>query len=66
MQNIGIENKKDMGLWSNSEGSLKNNFTFYTPMHLLRLRCESSESAAADSCVFAPCRQSASTPKTVN
>jgi hypothetical protein len=25
------------------KGSLKNNFTFYTPMHLLRLRCESSE-----------------------
>jgi hypothetical protein len=26
-----------------AKGSLKNNFTFYTPMHLLRLRCESSE-----------------------
>jgi hypothetical protein len=25
------------------KGSLKNNFTFYTPMHLFRLRCESSE-----------------------
>jgi len=25
------------------KGSLKNNFTFHTPMHLLRLRCESSE-----------------------
>jgi hypothetical protein len=24
-------------------GSLKNNFTFYTPMHLFPLRCESSE-----------------------
>ena len=31
------------------EGSLKNNFTFYTAMHLFRLRCESSETAAADS-----------------
>jgi hypothetical protein len=26
-----------------AKGSLKNNFTFYTPMHLIRLRCESSE-----------------------
>jgi hypothetical protein len=26
-----------------TKGSLKNNFTFYTPMHLFRLRCESSE-----------------------
>jgi len=26
-----------------AKGSLKNNFTFYTPIHLLRLRCESSE-----------------------
>jgi len=26
-----------------AKGSLKNNFTFYTPMHRLRLRCESSE-----------------------
>jgi len=26
-----------------AKGSLKNNFTFYTPMHLLRLRCESAE-----------------------
>jgi hypothetical protein len=26
-----------------TEGSLKDNFTFYTPMHPARLRCESSE-----------------------
>ena len=25
------------------KGSLKNNFTFYTPIHLLRLCCQSSE-----------------------
>jgi hypothetical protein len=25
------------------KGSLKNNFTFYTPLHPARLRCESSE-----------------------
>jgi hypothetical protein len=35
-------------------------------MHPARLRCESSESAAADSCVFAPCQSGASTPKIVN
>jgi hypothetical protein len=28
---------------SGTKGSLKDNFTFYTPMHLIRLRCESSE-----------------------
>jgi hypothetical protein len=28
---------------SAAKDSLKNNFTFYTPMHLFRLRCESSE-----------------------
>jgi len=39
---------------SRTRGSLKNNFTFYTPMHLLRLRCESPASVAADACVFAP------------
>ena len=37
-----------------AEGSLKNDFTFYTPTHLFRLRYESSESAAADTFVFAP------------
>jgi hypothetical protein len=26
-----------------AKGSLKNKFTFYTPMHLFQLRCESSE-----------------------
>ena len=26
-----------------AKGSLKNNFTFYTPMHPAWLRCESSE-----------------------
>jgi hypothetical protein len=25
-----------------TKGSFKNNFTFYTPMHFLQLRCESS------------------------
>jgi hypothetical protein len=29
--------------FSPAKGSLKNNFTFYTPMHPARLRCESSE-----------------------
>jgi hypothetical protein len=48
------------------KGSLKNNFTFYAPMHPVWLRCENSESAAADSCVFAPCPTDASTPKIVN
>jgi hypothetical protein len=28
---------------TDSKGSLKNNFTFYTPMHPAWLRCESSE-----------------------
>jgi len=36
------------------KGPLKNNFTFYTAMHLFRLYCESSESAAADSSFLAP------------
>ena len=35
------EEDEPMDKWA--KGSLKNNFTFYTPMHLLRLRCESSE-----------------------
>jgi hypothetical protein len=26
-----------------TKGSRKNNFTFYTPIHLFQLRCESSE-----------------------
>jgi len=30
-------------LWDWAKGSLKNIFTFYTPMHLFRLRCETSE-----------------------
>jgi hypothetical protein len=29
-----------------AKGSLKNNFTFYPPMHPAWLRCESSEYAA--------------------
>jgi len=39
---------------SRTKGSLKNNFTFYASMHLFRLRCESSESVAADAWVFRP------------
>jgi hypothetical protein len=39
-----------------ARGSRKNDFTFYTPLHPARLRCKSSESVAADSGVFKPCR----------
>jgi hypothetical protein len=49
-----------------AKGSLKNNFTFYAPMQPVWLRCENSESAASDSCVFAPCPTGASTLKIVN
>jgi hypothetical protein len=62
-------------------GSLKNNFTFYTPMHPLRLRCESSQYPDISAfsrprlsgmthlslkIVVCFCRKSAATPKTVN
>jgi len=35
--------KKNNGRPVAAKGSLKNNFTFYTPIHLFQLRCESSE-----------------------
>jgi hypothetical protein len=35
-------------------------------MHPVWLRCENSESAAADACVFAPCPTGATTPINVN
>jgi len=35
--------KKLLDLPHQAKGSLKNNFTFYTPMHPAWLRCESSE-----------------------
>jgi hypothetical protein len=39
---VGIEHGADCAA-SSAKGSLKNNFTFYTPMHPVWLRCESSE-----------------------
>ena len=48
-----------------ARGSLKNIFTFWTPIHPVRRRCESSEDARY-SCASAPCRSGASTSKIVN
>ena len=48
-----------------AKGSLKNNLTFYTPMHPAWLRYENSEYARY-SCDFAPCQPGASTPKIAN